>query len=613
MSAIETPSPHRAADAIAAAAIFAIDPTGCGGVSLRALHGPVRDRWFELLTSLLPDVTRMHRIPLHVADGRLLGGLDLAATLRAGRPIAERGILATASGGLVVLAMAERLTTAVAARLAAVLDSGEVALQRDGFAMRCLTRFGVIALDEGMTPDERPPAAILDRLALHVDLHAITDAAELDGVHELATTFGRAEIAQARERLCSLQVASPVILALCETASALGIASIRAPLLALHVARVAAAFAGRSEVSDADAALAARLVFAARATMLPAPEAAADDNPTNSADADAEAPATEPSDGERLQQEEGEPKIEALNDVILAAAQAAIPKDLLSQLQLADPGKKSSHSAGRLGVLQASRVRGRPAGVCKGSPAGGSRLSIVETLRAAAPWQGMRRARAAGSRARRIQVRKDDFRVVRLKRRTQTTTIFLVDASGSAALHRLAEVKGAVELLLADCYVRRDRVALIAFRGRSAQLLLPPTRSLVRAKRCLASLAGGGGTPLALGLDAARALAHAVQHKGESPILVIMTDGRANVARDGASGRDKAQTDALSAARLLRIENFTALLVDTAPEPVPQAARLAAEMRARYLPLPHARAATLSEAVRKVALERSAHLQPTHA
>jgi magnesium chelatase subunit D len=97
----------------------------------------------------------------------------------------------------------------------------------------------------------------------------------------------------------------------------------------------------------------------------------------------------------------------------------------------------------------------------------------------------------------RIDVRKDDFRIFRLKRRTQTTIIFLVDASGSAAMHRLSEVKGAVELLLADCYVRRDRVALIAFRRKSAELLLPPTRSLVRAKRSLAALAAGGGTPLA--------------------------------------------------------------------------------------------------------------------
>jgi magnesium chelatase subunit D len=116
-----------------------------------------------------------------------------------------------------------------------------------------------------------------------------------------------------------------------------------------------------------------------------------------------------------------------------------------------------------------------------------------------------------------VEVRRDDFRVGRFEQRSQSTTIFVVDASGSSAFNRLAEAKGAVELLLADCYVRRDRVALLAFRGRGAELLLPPTRSLVRAKRSLAGLPGGGGTPLAAGIDAAAALADAVRRRGETP------------------------------------------------------------------------------------------------
>jgi magnesium chelatase subunit D len=136
-------------------------------------------------------------------------------------------------------------------------------------------------------------------------------------------------------------------------------------------------------------------------------------------------------------------------------------------------------------------------------------------------------------------------------------------------------------------------------------LLLPPTRSLVRAKRCLASLAGGGGTPLAAALDAARHLAHAVRHKGESPLLVIMTDGRANVARDGKGGRERAQAEALVAARLLRTEACAVLLLDTAPQPLPQTARLADAMGARYVALPQVRAAELSELVRASAGDSS--------
>lgn len=201
-----------------------------------------------------------------------------------------------------------------------------------------------------------------------------------------------------------------------------------------------------------------------------------------------------------------------------------------------------------------------------------------------------------------IQVRAADFHVRVRKDRQVTTTIFVVDASGSSALHRLSEVKGAVELLLRDCYIRRDQAALIAFRGRTADLILPPTRSLVRARRCLAALPGGGGTPLAAALDAAGALAHAVRQKGQTPNIVLLTDGRANVARDGTAGRDNAEADAIAAARSLRQLAVSILAIDTSPQPQVHGQRIAVEMRARYLALPHADATALSQAVKVSAL-----------
>lgn len=228
---------------------------------------------------------------------------------------------------------------------------------------------------------------------------------------------------------------------------------------------------------------------------------------------------------------------------------------------------------------------------------------MIETLRAAAPWQRIRRGESRPPAspknvARRIEVRTEDFHVARFKQRTGTTTIFVVDASGSAALHRLAEAKGAVELLLADCYVRRDCVALLAFRGQGAEVLLPPTRSLVRAKRSLAGLPGGGGTPLAAGIEAAVSLADAVRRRGQTPVVVLLTDGSANVASDGTGGRVQAEADALVAARTMRAARFTTLLVDTSPRPQQLARRIAAEMGAHYLALPHAGSAAISEAVR---------------
>ncbi|MBX3638408.1 MAG: VWA domain-containing protein, partial [Rubrivivax sp.] len=196
-----------------------------------------------------------------------------------------------------------------------------------------------------------------------------------------------------------------------------------------------------------------------------------------------------------------------------------------------------------------------------------------------------------------LQVRSEDFRVTRYKHRSTSTTIFVVDASGSAAINRLAEAKGAVELLLADCYVRRDRVALLAFRGSAAELLLPPTRSLVRAKRALAGLPGGGGAALAAGIAAAAALAAQVQRAGQTAVLVLLTDGRANVTLAGEGGAAQAQAEALAAARALRAGAAQVLLIDTSPRPEPAAQALALAAGARYLALPQADARALSGAV----------------
>jgi magnesium chelatase subunit D len=246
-------------------------------------------------------------------------------------------------------------------------------------------------------------------------------------------------------------------------------------------------------------------------------------------------------------------------------------------------------------------------------PRGGARLSLMDTLRAAAPWQPLRRREPAGQASTAVQVaalvapptrnptlrvHASDLRVSRLQQRAATATVFVIDASGSSALHRLAEAKGAINLLLADCYVRRDQVGVIAFRGTRAEVLLEPTRSLVRARRSLAALPGGGGTPLASALEAALRMAGQVRRGGRAPVLVLLTDGRANIARNGEPGRAAAEADALAAARLLRAQSLTSLLVDTSPQPAQAARRLATEMGAVYRALPYAGAAELSAAVK---------------
>jgi len=574
-------APSRWGDALLAAALVAVDPAGTGA-AVRARPGPVREAWLEALTALLPADVPRRRLPAHVTEDRLLGGLDLAATLRAGRPVAERGLLADADGGLVVVPMAERLAGGVAAQLARVLDRGELTVEREGLGLKMPARVGVVALDEGAEPEERLPAALADRLAFTLDLG---DLAWRDAREPAPLTVE--DVVAARARLAGITAPADLPDAFCKAAAALGIASLRAPLLAVRVARAAAALMESDSVDAEAAAVAARLVLGPRATCLPPAE--------DEEEAPPEEP--EPPEDEPEDPEEKPTPDQPLEDVVLDAAEAAIPEELMKALEAGLSARAQSGAAGVSGALAPTNRRGRPIGTRRGEPGPGVRLNVVETLRAAAPWQPLRR-REAGAAPTRVQVRRDDFRITRFKQRNESAAIFVVDASGSAALHRLAEAKGAVELLLADCYTRRDHVALIAFRNKTAELLLPPTRSLTRAKNSIMGLPGGGGTPLAAGLDAALALAEAVKRRGQSPAVVLLTDGRANIARDGTPGRGRAGEDALQSATAIRSAALTALVVDVSNRPHPAAEKIARAMAGAYLPLPRADAQTLSTAVR---------------
>lgn len=581
------------------AALFAVDPCGLGGVSLRASAGQLRDEWLAHLKKLLPTGTPQRRIPLNINDAALLGGLDLGATLSAGRPIAQQGVLAHADGGMVLLAMAERVPLGTAARLAAVLDTHEVAIQRDGLALKLPARLGVVALDEGIGDDEAVATALLDRLAFLVQLKPLEASDNIDG-------WTAKDIARARALLPKVSASEDIVQALCAAALALGVYSLRAPLFALKAARCAAALDGVLDVTEAHAALAAKLVLAPRATQLPQAQAETEEEQQESPEQNDAPPEPEPPEQNEAADQpppENEADIsnaEALTESVLEAAQAAIPAGLLAALQIGQAAKARAQAAGRSGAVQKSQTRGRPMGARRGEPRTGARLNVIETLRAAAPWQKLRERQnptPPDAKHKRIHVRREDFSVTRFKQVGQTTTLFVVDASGSSALNRLAEAKGAVELLLADCYVRRDHVAVLAFRGKTAELLLPPTRSLARAKRSLAGLPGGGGTPLATAIDAARELADQIKRRGETPIIVLLTDGRGNVARDGSPGRAKAGDDATAAARQLRLSAITSLLLDTSPLPQPAAQALATEMGAAYVPLPHAGAQAVSRLV----------------
>jgi len=598
-------------DALLIAALLAIDPSALGGV---VLDHPVHEQaraFTNALQAFLPAGAPMRRVPIGVSADRLIGGVDLAATLHSGRLVSERGVLAAADGGLVVIPMAERASLSVRTTLCEVLDRECLQVARDGIATTHDVRIIGVLLDEAVE-DEAIHPALIDRVAFRLVLRESVDGEDVEAV--------LAAVTQARTTLRDVAVDDAWVSALCETTEAFGIDSLRAPLMALRCARAHAALHGRDAVSNADAETAARLVLTPRATRLPTPpppsEPPTDEQspppPESTDESDApppppdaqqdEPPPDAPDDAEAPEKDDAgdEQPLPSEVDLLRAAVAAALPPGLLAQLMAR---ANSGSVQGRVGAEEQSFLRGRPRGARAGLPRGGARLHLLETLRTAAPWQRVR-GRVPGApldetvSGPKVAIRREDFRIRRFVEKTGTTVIFLVDASGSAALQRLSEAKGAIELLLAESYARRDRVCLIAFRGAGTDMLLPPTRALARAKRVLAALPGGGGTPMATAIDVGLQQALATRRDGSSPLVVVLSDGRANIARDGTPGRPGAERDALAAGAVFAQCGISALFVDTSPRGEAVARRIADAMRARYVFLPYADASALGGLVK---------------
>lgn len=546
-------------DAELALMLFIRAPATFGGIVLRG-DSPLRDEMVSDARAAIALAGPVIKIPSNVDAERLLGGLDLTATLSAGKGVMRTGLLTNAAGGAVILPMAERIAANVAAHIAQAMDNGDLA---------------VILLDDGAEPDETPPAILMERAAFHCDVSTLRTRTESDWPY-------------ARPMTTVAPLSDEQLHAIAVTALALGVGSVRPLIFTNLAARAHAALNGRDTVIDADIAVAVRLVLSPRATQVPQmeppppPEPEQDDTP----------PDNEPDESDENRNIDD---ID-LDDILLDAAAAAIPKHILDQIDGATR-RGGKGAAGKSGQKQKSAQRGRPMAARPGTPGNGKRLALIDSLRTAAPWQNIRRQAAKADDTRKIHIRTSDLRVRHFEQRSETLTIFAVDASGSSALSRLAEAKGAVEMMLAQAYVKRSQVALIAFRQSAAEILLPPTRSLTRARRALAALPGGGGTPLAAGLIAAGQLAEVATRSGQTALIAVLTDGKGNVAMDGTANRTVAMEEANQAARNLAMLGLSSIVIDISPRPREEAAELAAALNGRYLPLPPAQSAAMVAAI----------------
>ena len=559
--------------------LIASDRIGIRALRLVAGSGPVRDAW--LSTFRAGAAGPVVDAPSHVDVEALRGGIDVEATLSAVRPVRFAGLVERARGGTLVLREAERLGRETVAEIAAALDRGEIR---------------VVALDSG--DDEGLPAPLADRMTITTDLRAISWRDATSGAVPRLPETGA-------------PVADDVLGALDAVARALPGRSLRrtASLASLFAALAGpGADAGETMAEAVGLHLGVRIAPPGELEAAPEPQADAPEPEPDSASATSEGKAPAEPDREdgslEPDRKDGSPELNR-DDDRKAPAGRETPQEIAAVLVaslspgLLDGTGNGSGVEGRGAGAASFGARGRHVGEGRRAPCPGARPAILPTLRAAIPWQ---RARGGGV-GRPIAVRPSDLRYARRVRPAGTTIVFAVDASGSAARERLAEAKGAVEALLAEAYVRRDKVALVAFRGGRADLLLAPTRGLVTARRALGALPGGGATPLAAGLLGASEVCRTARAAGERALLVVLTDGRGNVALNGTTGRLASRDDEEAAALAIRRAGLEAILIDTAARPGRHAPALAERMGARLLTMPRAKGEAWAAAV-------SEHLAP---
>lgn len=529
-------------DALLVASLLAIDPAHLGGVWIKARHGARRD-WLQAAFSYIQ--MPLVRVTGGTSPQALFGGVDLTGSLTHGRIVERKGLLA--APGMIWLNGAERLDRNLVARI----------------VQHCETTPGhmLLVADEGTENDPLPAQILRERVAFFLFEDALNNSAS-------APSLDQGRIGKARDTLPEFEVVADVVEAVVLLADRLGVESFRACQMAVYCARAHAAFRGDNAIESEDIEAAVRLVFAHRMRVLP--DATSENNAQPEVERrDTDESSSQTADGAVLQ------------EMNLDAAATHLPDGLLAGLAL-----RSKIAAGQgQGATKTSLERGRPLPSRGGNLGGRGRLDLLATLQAAAPWQKLRTAPASGA----LALRPEDFRIKRYKDRSERLLIFLVDASGSAAMARLAEAKGAVELMLAQAYEHRDSVCLCLFRDTSAEIVLPPTRSLTRAKKCLSSLPAGGATPLAHGLRAGLELADAARRQGQLPTIVLMTDGRANRALDGTTDRPRAMADAKALAALVRRNGVPTVVLDTGRRTTSHVRELAATLGADVVALPSLR------------------------
>ena len=569
-------------------------------------------------------------LPLNVTEDMLFGSIDIEYAVSKGQKRFAPGILARANENVLYIDEVNLLRQEL---LLAVLDANAAGMnqvERDGISFTHPVQLTVLAT---MNPEEGVlPQHILDRFGMYVDVASEMELEQRVKIMRQALAYGsdvasfreeyatvtqelRAKIARALELLPQIQLSDAMLILAAQMVSQALCAGHRAEIYLLEAAKALAALAGRAYVLPKDVEEAAQFVLPHRMRKPPEPQEPeaseqdsseqdedesennddeAQDNTEDNSREDNSLPpppldnnddgAADDEQDKNEQDEKDAQEPKQNNDQLAPEEQIAdIDKSFRLPKMLLELGKDRNirRGSGKRSTTRTDLKQGRyvRAELPKAKV---EDLALDATIRAAAPFQKMREDNGCA-----LNIKQEDLRQKVREKRIGNTFLFAVDASGSmGARERMRAVKGAIFYMLKEAYQKRDRVGMIAFRRQKAELLLPITRSVDLAQKCLAELPTGGKTPLADGLAVAlQTLSMLNKHDSElEPILVLVTDGRANATE--ADGGDPVAS-ALKMAERIGKAKITSVVIDTESDFIKLglAKRVAAAMGANYYTL----------------------------